>query len=292
MVYSRRDNLMITAPAVMLLQKKEDSFDDERYIFEPKIDGHRLILIRSEGKIKLYTRHENDVTARYPELYDIPVNCGDVILDGELAYMDPETGDICFETTMRRFQMKGSKIKQGVQQLPVRFFVFDVLSVDGRDVRGLPLMERKSILDAILIENEYYKRVMHVEGQGNALFNVIKQRGLEGIVAKRKDSKYVGRRSDAWLKMINYTYADVNLAGYRKTEFGWLAHYNGRPVGVIELAVPTAHRKAFYSVAETIVTGEDKEFVFIQPKILARVRFRNWYKSGMLRSPEFVDFVM
>ncbi|MDQ0114337.1 ATP-dependent DNA ligase [Paenibacillus harenae] len=283
---------MITAPAVMLLQKKEEPFDDERYIFEPKIDGHRLILVRSGGKVKLYTRHENDVTARYPELHDVPVSCGDVILDGELAYMEPNTGDICFETTMRRFQMKGPKIKQGMLQYPVRFFVFDVLNVDGKDVRGLPLMERKAILDNIFFENEYYKRVMHVKGEGNALFSIIKERGLEGIVAKRKDSTYVGRRSDAWLKMINYTYAEVNLAGYRKTEFGWLALYNGRPAGVIELAVPAAHRKAFYSVAKSIVTGEDKNFVYIEPKIRAKVRFRNFNKSGLLRSPEFVDFVM
>jgi len=188
--------------------------------------------------------------------------------------------------------MKGPKIQQGLLQLPVRFFVFDVLSVDGKDVRGLPLMERKAILDNILVENEYYKRVMHVGGRGADLFNIIEQRGLEGIVAKLKDSKYVGRRSDAWLKMINYTYAEVKLTGYRKAEFGLLANYNGRPAGIIELAVPAEHRKAFYAVAKTIVTSEDKNFVYIQPLIRAKVRFRNWYKSGLLRSPEFVDFVI
>jgi len=283
---------MTTAPAAMLLAKREKPFDDERYIFEPKIDGHRLLLLRSGGKVQLFTRHENDVTRQYPELHNVPVNCGDVVLDGELAYMDPETGDICFETTMKRFHMKGPKIQQGVLQFPVRFFVFDVLSVNGKDVRGLPLMERKAILDHIFVENDYYKRVLHVGGRGTALFNIIEQRGLEGIVAKLKDSKYVGRRSDAWLKMINYTYAEVKLTGYRKAEFGLLANYNGRPAGIIELAVPAEHRKAFYAVAKTIVTSEDKNFVYIQPLIRAKVRFRNWYKSGLLRSPEFVDFVI
>ncbi|MFD2385026.1 ATP-dependent DNA ligase [Paenibacillus xanthanilyticus] len=275
----------------MLLEKREQPFDDERYIFEPKIDGHRLLLTRSAGSVRLHTRHENDVTARYPELHDVPVSCGDVILDGELAYMDPATGDICFETTMRRFQMTGAKIQRGMQTLPIRYFVFDVLAADGRDVRALPLMERKAILDTIYTENEYYKRILHTDGQGTALFEVIRQRGLEGIVAKRKDSVYVGRRSDAWLKVINYTYAEVTLAGYRKGDFGWLAHCEGRPAGIIELAVPEAHRKAFYAVAKSIVTGEDKNFVYIQPLLRAKVRMRNWYKSGMLRSPEFVDFL-
>jgi len=82
------------------------------------------------------------------------------------------------------------------------------------------------------------------------------------------------------------------LAGYRKNQFGWLAQYDGRPAGIIELAVPAAHRKAFYNVAKSIVTGEDRNFVYLQPRVKARVRFRNFYMSGMLRSPEFVSFAL
>jgi DNA ligase-1 len=66
---------------------------------------------------------------------------------------------------------------------------------------------------------------------------------------------------------------------------------NGRPVGVIEFAVPAAHKKAFRNIANTLITGEDRNFVYVEPCIKARVRFRNYYKSGMLRTPEFVDFV-
>jgi DNA ligase-1 len=111
-------------------------------------------------------------------------------------------------------------------------------------------------------------------------------------VAKEKNSAYVSRRSDKWLKVINYQYADVELAGYRKEQFGWLVQLDGRPAGIIELAVPDAHKKAFYGVARTIVTGEDRNFVYVQPQLKARVRFRSRYKSGQLRSPEFVDFVV
>ncbi|MGF9907081.1 hypothetical protein [Brevibacillus porteri] len=98
-----------------------------------------------------------------------------------------------------------------------------------------------------------------------------------------------GRRG---IKIINYTYADVQIAGWSKRDFGWLAHYNGRPAGVIELGVPPTHKQEFYGVAKQLITGEDRENVYIQPQIKARVRMRNWTKSGMLRAPVFVDFVL
>jgi DNA ligase-1 len=282
-----------TAPQAMLLMKREEAFDDPRYVFEPKIDGHRLLLAKEGDSIKLWTRHENEVTRQYPELHAPPLNCSSAILDGEVAYVDPATGMIDFEAIMERFKMaKPEKIREGMRRLPVQYFVFDVLEVDGKDVRRLPLVERMAILDSIMTENTHFKRLMQIDGRGKDLFQVIEQQRLEGIVGKRKDSSYVGRRSDKWLKMINYTYADVKICGYRKSEFGWLAKHNDRVVGVIELAVPSNHRKAFYSIAQDIITGEDKNFVYVKPLITAKIRMRNWYKSGMMRSPEFVKFVM
>lgn len=284
---------MNNAPQAMLLEKKEEPFDDPRYIFEPKIDGHRLLLVKDGDAVKLWTRHENEVTLKYPELHLPPLNCFSCVLDGEVAYVDPATGMIDFEAVMERFRMtKQPQIREGMLRLPVQYFVFDVLEIDGRDVRRLPLIERTAIINEIMTETDHFRRVMQIEGRGKDLFKIIQQQKLEGIVAKRKDSIYIGRRSDRWLKMINYTYADVKISGYRKQEFGWLAQHNGRSVGVIELAVPIDHRKAFYSIAQDIVTGEDKNFVYVQPLITARIRMRNWYKSGMMRIPEFVQFIV
>jgi DNA ligase-1 len=276
----------------MLLEKREQPFDDARFLFEPKIDGHRLILFYSDGNVRLYTRHNNEVTRQYPELHDVPINANEVILDGEVAYVNPQTGAVEFETVMERFMMtKPQSINVGRVRLPVHFFAFDILRYNGEDVRNRPLTERKALLNAVLTNSTYFSRVLSVEGSGIPLFNTVKERKLEGIVAKRKDSVYVGRRSANWLKVINYEYADVHIAGYRKDNFGWLAHVNGKPAGIIELAVPAAHRKAFYGVAQSIVTGEDRDYVYGQPRIKARVRFRNWAKKGYLRTPEFVSFV-
>lgn len=85
------------------------------------------------------------------------------------------------------------------------------------------------------------------------------------------------------------------ISGYKKDEFGWLAcvEENGkkRPVGIIELGVPPKHKRAFHGIAKQLVTGEDKNFIYLNPLIKAKVKIRNWTRNGMLRSPAFVDFV-
>lgn len=278
----------------MLLEKREDPFDDERYIFEPKIDGHRLILSMENGVVRLYTRHNNEVTSQYPELYNVPIDDNsDVVLDGEVASIDPDTGKIEFERIMERFAMKKAMtIKEAAIKRPVHFFVFDILRYKGKDCRGMTLVERKELLERVLTANQFISSLIRVEGDGVSLFEAIKEKKLEGIVAKRKGSEYVCRRDRNWLKIINYTYANLQIAGYRKNQFGWLLKNDERPVGILELAVPSAHKKAFYGIAKTIMTGEDRDFVYVQPVLKAKVRFRNWTRAGMLRTPEFVDFVL
>jgi DNA ligase-1 len=192
-----------------------------------------------------------------------------------------------------RFQLrKPEKIQQAMDRQPVAFFAFDILRYKGEDLRGRTLPERKAILSQVFTPNKYFSHVISIEGAGNALFDVIRQKKIEGMVAKAKASKYVGRRDPNWLKIINYTYADVQIAGYRKDEFGWLLRHEDRAVGIVELAVPVPHKKAFYGIAKGIITGEDRNFVYVEPSIKAKVRFRNWTRKGMLRSPEFVNFVV
>lgn len=119
------------------------------YIFEPKIDGHRLILSHTNGETRLFTRHNNDCTRQYPELLSVPF-MDDIILDGEIACVDPDTGAISFESVMERFSAKkADKVRRLSEQLPANYIVFDVLRYKGVDLRGLPLKQRKEVLGSI-----------------------------------------------------------------------------------------------------------------------------------------------
>ncbi|MEC0239428.1 ATP-dependent DNA ligase [Paenibacillus dokdonensis] len=280
----------------MLLATALSPFSHSNFIFEPKVDGHRLIFSQQSGEIRLYTRHYNDCSRQYPELHALFED--DIILDGEVACVDPTTGISDFEAVMSRFQAKKSdKIKQLTNTLPVTYVVFDILQYKGRDLRRLPLMERKTILNSIDLPATSFGVTPYVEGAGEALFEQIESWGMEGMVGKRMNSQYVSRRSDAWKKVINWSYAEVFITGYRKEEFGWLtALMDGsgklRPTGIIELGPGPKEKKAFYGVSKGIVSGEDRNFVYLEPRIRAQVKMRNWTKSGLLRSPVFTRFIV
>lgn len=286
---------MFVAP--MLLETAKSAFSSPDHIFEPKIDGHRLELSRlNGGPTRLYTRHNNDCTRQYPELYDIAQD--DIQLDGEVACVDRNTGMIDFESVMERFRAKRSdKILRLSATQPANYLVFDILRYRGEDLRGWPLMRRKELLATIDFGNPRISLVPYIEHEGERLYQEIVSRQMEGIVAKRKESVYAsGQRSASWLKVINWTYVDVVLTGWRKDEFGWLVGVQEgkriRPAGVVELGVTAPQRKAFYTAVRPYVTGEDKHNIYVQPLIRARVKIRNWTRKRLLRTPVFVQFII
>lgn len=280
----------------MLLATAPSPFSHSNFIFEPKVDGHRLVFSQQSDTIHLYTRHQNDCTRQYPELL-VPFD-DDIILDGEVACVDPATGVSDFEAVMTRFQAKkADKISRLTHTLPVTFVVFDILQYKGKDLRRLHLMDRKAILSTIPFPGPSFGVIPHIEGAGEELFAQIESWGMEGMVGKRKDSQYVSRRSEAWQKVINWSYVEVFLTGYRKEEFGWLtAVMDGygklRSSGIIEHGPGPKEKSAFYGVSKEIVSGEDKNFVYLEPCIRAQVKMRNWTKSGLLRDPVFTRFIV
>lgn len=280
----------------MLLSKGE-AFSSKSFIYECKFDGIRLQLVKINGQTKLYTRHKLDISNRFPELLEskIPDNC---ILDGELVHFDTETNQIDFEKIMERFMTK-NPLKR--QRIPVQFVVFDILFLE-KDLRSTPLMERKKILANCLEDSDLISKIKYIPEHGQALFESIKERDLEGMVAKRIDSTYFSsspsgsKRSTDWLKVINWKYENVFITGYSKKEFAWIcSKLEGetlRPVGLLTLGTTPTVRKAFYHVARTIKTAENQNFVYLQPKIQATVKIRNWTKNGKLRTPVFDSFVI
>lgn len=283
----------------MLLHTAPGPFSRRDFLYEPKIDGHRLIYSQESNDVHLYTRHNNECTRQYPEIAGARFS-HDIDLDGEIACVDPLTGSVDFESVMSRFQAsRTDKIRQLSGTLPVTYVIFDILRYKGEDLRNKPLFERKAILSGLALPNAHFGVIPYIEGAGEDLFEQIVARDMEGVVGKRKNSLYeTGRRSAAWQKVINWTYADVYITAYRKQGFGWLAAIPSgssgklRPAGIIELGVSPLHKQAFRGVAPQLVKGEDKEFVHLEPRLRAKVRMRNWTKSGMLRSPVFTEFIV
>jgi DNA ligase-1 len=173
---------------------------DDRYGFEPVLEGHRLLVCLKRGKVTLYTRYGHDCTSQYPELCNVPVD-DDVILDGEVVLFD-EQGRMDFPGLMSRYRLtRAAAVRSEAGRRPVRYIAFDLLRYRGRDCRACALEDRRRLLRRIMTDNAYYHPLPYCEGHGEELFAWVQAYRLPGLIAKRKDSPYVEGRSDAWLKI-------------------------------------------------------------------------------------------
>ncbi|RPK31770.1 RNA ligase family protein [Paenibacillus xylanexedens] len=274
---------MFTSPMLLYKAPNNLPFDSALHLTELKLDGIRLI-VDYRDKVKIYTRHNNDVTAKFPELVkNIPIQKGST-LDGELIVTDSD-GKPNFESIMERFMSKKSRHK-------VTFCAFDIVNFEGKSVTSKPLIERKEILSNAFVDNEYYAKSIYIRGNGIEYFSLAKQQKLEGIVLKDIRSKYeIDKRSDKWLKVIAYEVGEYYIAGYKKNEFGWILSDGKRIVGVMSLAVGTNERKAGYRVFQQLKKKETEDTVYIDPVIKCVVKHRGYTKNNFLRLPEFEGFV-
>lgn len=187
----------------MLLKERDKPFIDDNYIFELKYDGIRTLLYVSPKTFKLITRNGNDLANIYPELKSVQNIVGKhkVIFDGEIVAF--KNGKPSFSELQHRNHLKNiSKIKLMINEIPVCFVVFDIIYFD-KDLTNLTLMKRKKILNDFTDTDIFIKTKMYNDGL--KLFKHIKKIGLEGIVAKQKDSKYIlGKRVENWVKIKNF----------------------------------------------------------------------------------------
>jgi len=280
----------------MLLEKQNHPFDSDRYIFEPKIDGHRAILTHFSGKTNIFTRNGNNITRQYPELESITWGY-DIVLDGEIACTNNATGKIDYESVMIRLKSQNQKkIQLLTVSLPINFIVFDILWYKERDLRGLPLLQRKSILSDVCTAQQPQTGIIPVvEDTGTILFEYIQSQSMEGIVAKLKESIYVGKRSSSWLKIINWSYTTVYLTGFNKKGLGWntavrLENGHFRETGFIQHGMTRNHEAKFRLFCKENLLGEDTDNIYVKPILQANVKMRNWTSNGKLRIPVFIDF--
>lgn len=253
-----RDWLMIlhgTAPAdhplerriaPMLATPADQPFDSPAFSFEPKWDGVRTIAFVDGGVVRLQTRNLLDCTAQYPEAHGIAealTGGYQAIVDGEIVALD-EKGVPSFQRLQPRMHVQDeSAVKRLRKSTPVRYQVFDLLWLDGRDLAGEPLRERQRLLESTLTPMGAISRVEPFVGTGRALFEAVREQGLEGIVAKRLDSPYTHGRSAAWIKVKAQRTLDCVIGGWTAGEGGRQSTLGALLVGVYRdgKLVPVGH---------------------------------------------------
>jgi bifunctional non-homologous end joining protein LigD len=306
-LHGARKSAMPSRIEPMLATLVEQPFSDPNWLFEIKWDGVRALAWIADGAMTLRSRNNVDITQRYPELAGLPkvFAAHEAILDGEIVALDAHgRGD--FQRLQERMHVRAPGEKQ-VRETPVVYFAFDLLYCDGYDLRDAPLLERKQLLERMLHATERFRYADHQLEHGKELFELAKENGLEGIVAKRIDSPYVGDRSAHWAKLKVSQTLDALVGGWTeaRTEaipFGslLLGLYEGKKLRFIghvgsgfdgkkhadlsaklkELAVSAC---PFDTVPET-----NEKPSWVKPKLVARVKFSGWTQESYLRHPVFL----
>ena len=305
---------MPTAIHPMLATSIDEPFDDPEWLFEIKWDGYRAIAFIAKGKVRLVSRNQNDLTAQFPELQNIPafIKAETAIIDGEIAVLD-EQGRSSFSLMQQRTGIRQGGRRTGSRpDIAVLYYVFDLLYLDGYDLRRVSLEQRKDLL-AKLISQDGPVRYSDHFSQGKALFEVARQKGLEGILAKRRDSVYEERRTREWLKIKITQTVDCVIGGYTDPEgsrdyFGSvvLGLYDKQGdlihVGQAGSGFDQAMLKEIWQTLKKLQTNRSpfphgvealREVHWIKPQLVAEIKFSEWThetaEGGMkLRAPVFL----
>ncbi len=210
------DKLTFVSP--MLTEQMKHVPPKTKYLFEIKWDGIRTVIVVRDDEIKIYSKSGRDLSMQFPELVmdrkKILISNG--IFDGEIVCIDKQ-GKPEFSRVISRMHTKGEQsIQQVSRKNPVYCYLFDMINLDGKDVTNEPLEKRKEWINSIIKTNGHF-RVSELVEDGQALYELSKKMNLEGIMAKRKGSKYwIGQRSDQWLKIKFRNHADCLILGFTK----------------------------------------------------------------------------
>ncbi len=283
----------------MLAKEADTPFDDKDWLFEIKWDGYRAITEKNKNNIALYSR--NGITFEYT--YSIVVDQlklidEDVVLDGEIVVLNDE-GHPSFQL-LQHYSENADR--------PIQYHIFDLLELDGHDTTGLTLVQRKELLQRIIPENEVIKYSDHVFEHGKSFFMVSTDSNLEGIMAKKINSKYYpGKRTAEWLKIKNHNTQEAIIAGY--TQGGGSRKYFGALIlasnddgkltyiGHTGTGFDDQALKEMYGLLQPLVQEEspfdekiktNMPVTWVKPELICEVKYSEITNDGKLRHPVFL----
>lgn len=285
----------------MLATVTKTPFDDEEWIYEIKWDGYRAIAETGENRSRLYSRNGLDFSGKFPTIYkELQKIKHSAILDGEVVLLNDK--DIPDFQKLQHYENH--------LNYPLVFYAFDLLELDGKNIEHLPLVDRKELLKKLLKKNQVIRYCDHIEKQGVAFLAKAKEQGLEGIIAKRADSRYArGIRSREWLKIKNVQSTEVVIAGYTepkggRTHFGSLIIANKKPGtrqweyrGHVGTGFSSATLASLKKKMEPFETDESPfrtkvslngKVTWLKPKLVADIAYTEVTRDRIFRHPVFL----
>ncbi len=293
----------------MLAQSRPAPFSAPGWLFELKYDGFRLRAARRAGDVRLLYRSGRDATAIYPEIAKAisALPHDPLLLDGEVVVLGRE-GRPSFQALQGRALLsRVPDVTRASLERPAVLFAFDLLAVDGFDLRPLPLSRRKALLARVVPRAGTVRFADHLEERGEDLYREATARGLEGVVAKRADAPYRSGRSSAWVKIRAERTGDFAVVGFT-------APAKGRPgFGALHLAAAAEHRLVYAGSVGTGFSDADltgihgrlaararakpgcsgatptgRVHTWVEPELVCEVRYLEWTEERLLRHPVFV----
>jgi bifunctional non-homologous end joining protein LigD len=293
----------------MLATLAEKPFSRPGWVFEIKYDGVRVIAERRGDELQMLGRSGEDITARYPEIAAAlrGIVAERFVLDGEIVAYDA-SGRPSFSRLQKRMLLSRPRdIAAAMARVPVRAVFFDCLALEGHDLRKLGLLGRKECLGRILPPAGVVQAGDHIAEHGEAFFDAASDMGLEGVIAKRADSRYTGRRSPDWVKIKCQRRQEFVIGGYTEPR-GSGRHFGALHVGVYageqlqhvtrvgsgfdgtmqdrlwEQLQPLRRSESPFGASGPAGRGNH----WVEPRLVCEVRFTEWTSDGGLRHPIFI----
>jgi bifunctional non-homologous end joining protein LigD len=279
-------------------------FRDPNWVFERKLDGERCGALRRDGEVHLLSRTAKTLDRTYPDLVEaLSLDGPDLLVDGEIVAFT--RGATSFERLQRRMQIRDPAVARR-SSVAVYYYLFDLLELDGEDLRPLPLLERKAKLRASIEFGTRIRYTTYRRGDGVSAFRSACQRGWEGVVAKRADSPYAPVRSRDWLKLKCGHGQELVIGGWTapkgsRKHLGALLvgyytadgrlHYAGKVgTGFDERTLADLGRALAQRERETSpfqIGAPPRDARWAKPELVAEIAFAEWTRDGKLRQPRY-----
>jgi bifunctional non-homologous end joining protein LigD len=304
-----RGDLRASQVKHMLANLEEKPFSRAGWLFEIKYDGVRVIAERRGDQVKMLGRSGEDITMRYPEVAEslAALRVENFVLDGEIVAHDASGRPSFGKLQKRMLLSRPADVRAAMERVPVRAVFFDCLALEGCDLRGLPLIARKEMLARILPPAGTVHASGHVEKEGVAFFDAASEMSLEGIIGKRADSAYTGRRSPDWVKIKCQRRQEFVVGGWTDPR-GSGRHFGALHVGIYEgdtLRHVTRVGSGFDGAMQDKIWAQLQPLArdtspfgdtgprgrsehWVEPKLVCEVRFTEWTADGGLRHPIFL----